>query len=127
MLDSLYIAWKYLVFNKARSATLIACITLIAVLPLALEVVLDESERQLVRRADIELNVLEDGADLAALEVHRALHAFRIDRTRAHPFFDRELNVGVTATVLRDERQTHAILQMPREQILSTEMREQLP
>jgi putative ABC transport system permease protein len=52
MIDSFYIAWKYLLFNKARSATLVACITLIAVLPLALEIILDESERQLVKRAE---------------------------------------------------------------------------
>ena len=52
MIDSFYIAWKYLVFSKARSATLVACITLIAVLPLALEVILDESEHQLVERAE---------------------------------------------------------------------------
>ena len=39
MSDSLYIAWKYLVFNKVRSAILVACITLIAVLPLALEII----------------------------------------------------------------------------------------
>ena len=51
MIDSFYIAWKYLFFSKARSATLVACITLIAVLPLALEIVLDESEHQLVERA----------------------------------------------------------------------------
>ncbi|MEN8800889.1 MAG: ABC transporter permease, partial [Thiogranum sp.] len=52
MIDSFYIAWKYLLFSKARSATLIACITLIAVLPLALEIILDESEHQLVERAE---------------------------------------------------------------------------
>ena len=52
MIDSFYIAWKYLSFSKARSATLIACITLIAVLPLALEIILDESEHQLVERAE---------------------------------------------------------------------------
>ena len=50
MIDSFYIAWKYLLFSKARSATLVACITLIAVLPLALEIILDESEHQLVER-----------------------------------------------------------------------------
>jgi len=52
VIDSFYIAWKYLLFSKARSATLVACITLIAVLPLALEIVLDESEHQLVERAE---------------------------------------------------------------------------
>jgi putative ABC transport system permease protein len=51
VIDSFYIAWKYLLFSKARSTTLVACITLIAVLPLALEIILDESEHQLVERA----------------------------------------------------------------------------
>jgi putative ABC transport system permease protein len=51
MIDSLYIAWKYLSFNKARTATLVACVTLIAVLPLALQLLLTESERQLLSRA----------------------------------------------------------------------------
>ena len=52
MIDSLYIAWKYISFYKARTATLVACVTLIAVLPLALELLLDESERQLLSRAE---------------------------------------------------------------------------
>jgi len=52
MIDSLYIAWRYLGFNKARSLTLVTCVTLIAFLPLALELLLDESERQLVSRAE---------------------------------------------------------------------------
>jgi len=51
MMDSLYIAWKYLAYSKARTATLVGCIVLIAFLPLALELLLDESERQLVSRA----------------------------------------------------------------------------
>jgi putative ABC transport system permease protein len=52
MIDSLYIAWRYVTFNKVRTATLIACVTLIAILPLTLEVLLAESERQLLSRAD---------------------------------------------------------------------------
>jgi len=51
-MDSLYIAWKYLSFSKLRTATLVACVTLIAVLPLALQVLLAESERQLLARAE---------------------------------------------------------------------------
>jgi len=51
MIDSLYIAWRYVVFNRAKTVTLIACITLIAFLPLALELLLGESERQLMSRA----------------------------------------------------------------------------
>ena len=38
MTSIFYIAWRYLTFNKVRTATLIACVTLIAVVPLALEV-----------------------------------------------------------------------------------------
>ena len=51
MLDSLYIAWKYVRFNKVKTITLIACITLILSLPVALELLLNESERQLMSRA----------------------------------------------------------------------------
>jgi len=50
-MHALFLAWQYLVFNKIRSLTLVACVTLIAVLPLSLEVLLDESERQLLSRA----------------------------------------------------------------------------
>ena len=52
MIDSLYVAWRYLSFNWGRSVTLIACVTLIALLPLSLEQLLDESERQLLARAE---------------------------------------------------------------------------
>jgi putative ABC transport system permease protein len=51
MLNSLYIAWKYISFHKIRTATLVACITLISFLPLSLQLLLDESERQLMSRA----------------------------------------------------------------------------
>ena len=52
MIDSLYIAWKYVTHNRVKSLTLIACVTLILVLPLALELLLNESQRQLLSRAD---------------------------------------------------------------------------
>ena len=51
MIDSLYIAWKYLSFNKVKTATLVGCILLIAFLPIALELLLNESEEQLLSRA----------------------------------------------------------------------------
>lgn len=50
-MDSLYLAWRYLSFYKARSLVLICCITIIAALPLVLETLVDESERQLSIRA----------------------------------------------------------------------------
>lgn len=50
-MDSLYLAWRYLSFYKTRSLVLICCITIIAALPLVLETLVDESERQLSSRA----------------------------------------------------------------------------
>jgi putative ABC transport system permease protein len=51
LINSLYIAWHYVVFNKVRTATLVACITLIAFLPMALQLVLAESQQLLQSRA----------------------------------------------------------------------------
>jgi hypothetical protein len=52
MMDSLYLAWQYIRFNKFKTIILVASITLIAVLPLILETLLTESERQLLDRAE---------------------------------------------------------------------------
>ena len=51
MLNTFFIAWKYITYNKVKTATLVACITLISFLPLALQLLLTESERQLMSRA----------------------------------------------------------------------------
>jgi putative ABC transport system permease protein len=51
MIDSFYIAWKYIGYNKIKTAVLVACITLISFLPFALQLLLNESERQLMSRA----------------------------------------------------------------------------
>lgn len=51
MLDSFYLAWKYIVYHRIKTAVLIACVTLIAFLPFALQLLLNESERQLMSRA----------------------------------------------------------------------------
>ncbi len=52
MTNSFYIAWRYIAFNKVRTATLVACVTLIAVVPLVLQLLLAESEAQLLSRAE---------------------------------------------------------------------------
>jgi putative ABC transport system permease protein len=67
MIDSLFLAWKYLNYNKLRSATLIACITLISFLPASLNLLLDESELQLMSRA--ESTPLVVGAKGSALDL----------------------------------------------------------
>ncbi len=51
MIDNLYLAWRYVRFNRVKFWTLVACITLVAFLPIALELLLDESEKQLLSRA----------------------------------------------------------------------------
>jgi putative ABC transport system permease protein len=51
-MDSFYIAWKYLSRNRIKAVTLVSCIVLIAFLPIALELLLGESEKQLMSRAD---------------------------------------------------------------------------
>ncbi len=51
-MDSLYLAWCYLRFYKTRFIILVACITIIGTLPLALELLVNESERQLSLRAE---------------------------------------------------------------------------
>ena len=50
-MDSLYIAWKYIAYHRIKTAVLITCVTLIAFLPFALQLLLNESERQLMSRA----------------------------------------------------------------------------
>lgn len=67
MIDTLYIAWKYITYNKKKTFILVCCITIIAALPLALEVLLNESERQLALRA--ESSPLLIGAKGSALDL----------------------------------------------------------
>lgn len=51
MIDSLYLAWRYIVFNRIKTITLILCISLVSFLPFALKTLLKESEHQLLSRA----------------------------------------------------------------------------
>jgi putative ABC transport system permease protein len=46
-----YLAWRYLSHHKARSLILIACLSLLAILPLGLHTLLDEGERSMTARA----------------------------------------------------------------------------
>ena len=69
-MHSIYLAWTYIRYNIGKTATLVACVTLIALLPLALEVLLRESERQLQSRA--ESTPLIIGAKGSALDL--AMH-----------------------------------------------------
>ena len=65
MFDSFYLAWKYIKFNKVKTAALIACITLVGSLPVSLNALLAESEQQLMQRARVTpLIVGSKGSDL---------------------------------------------------------------
>ena len=77
-MDSLYVAWKYICFHKMRSVTLVACISLVAFLPFALELMLDESERQLSARA-VETPIVI-GAKGSALDLVMSSVYFSDDR-----------------------------------------------
>jgi len=52
MSDVLFLAWRYLRFNRGKTAVLIASISLILFLPAALQVVVREGARTLTARAD---------------------------------------------------------------------------
>ncbi len=69
-MHSVYLAWTYIRYNRGKTATLVACVTLIALLPLALELLLRERERQLQSRA--ESTPLLIGAKGSALDL--AMH-----------------------------------------------------
>lgn len=51
MIDSLYIAWRYLCFHRIKTTILIASITLMIYLPAGVDALVDESAEQLRRRA----------------------------------------------------------------------------
>lgn len=51
MIDSFYIAWRYIVYYRLRTAILVSSLSLIAVLPLTLQILLAEAEQQLLERA----------------------------------------------------------------------------
>ena len=67
MKDILYIAWQYLSHNRVKTGILVACITIILALPIALEIILNQSEKQLMSRA--EATPLIVGAKGSALDL----------------------------------------------------------
>ncbi|MDD5035539.1 MAG: hypothetical protein PHE55_12360 [Methylococcaceae bacterium] len=52
MQHDFYLAWRYLRHHRTRSLILIVCLSLLAVLPLALHILLDEGERLMTARAE---------------------------------------------------------------------------
>ena len=79
---------------------------------------------ELMRRADVELDVLEDRRDVAVAEVQRALRAQRVERARGHPLLDRDVEHVLARVPREHERDADAVLEMAVEQVLATERRE---
>jgi len=75
MTDILYLAWRYLRFNRGKTAVLIASISLILFLPAALQVVVREAARSLTARADA--TPLLVGAPGSAVDLTLAALYFR--------------------------------------------------
>jgi len=51
MIQSLYLAWRYILYHKVKTIILVASITLIIYLPIVLNILVTESEVQLMERA----------------------------------------------------------------------------
>ncbi|MGH8614104.1 MAG: ABC transporter permease [Gammaproteobacteria bacterium] len=81
MIDSFYLAWKYIRFNQLRTATLVSCVTLIAFLPPALQRLLGESEREFMSRA--QFTPLIVGAKGRALDLVMSALYFSDDAPQA--------------------------------------------
>jgi len=92
MIDSFYLAWKYIRFNKVRTATLIACVTLIAFLPPALQRLLEESEREFMSRA--QSTPLIVGAKGSALDLVMSALYFSDDAPQAITLGNRDMVQG---------------------------------
>jgi len=52
MLNSLYLAWRYILFHKIKTLILVVSITLIIYLPIGLNILMSQSEQQLMERAN---------------------------------------------------------------------------
>ena len=83
-MDSIYIAWKYISCNRIKSAVLVACITLISFRPRALQLLLDESERQLMSRAVSTPLIVGAQRTTSICRQTRPTHNYLLN---LHPFF----------------------------------------
>ena len=98
-MHSFYLAWKYLGFNRLRSSILIACITLIATLPLALELIMNESERQLFSRAQVTPMLLGAKGSALDLVMNSLYFADEVPQTIPLSAVDEVLQTGLAAAI----------------------------
>ena len=84
MNGSLYLAWRYLVYHRLKTAVLLLSITVILFVPVGLRVLLDQSAQQLTRRAEVTPLVI--GARGSALELVLNTLYFGTDEPRPVPY-----------------------------------------
>jgi len=100
LIDSLYIAWKYIRFYRLRSLILVTCVALIAILPLSLQLLLEESEQQLLSRA--ETTPLVIGAKGSSL-----------DLVMSSLYFSNEVPMPITARTAEEVTATGLAIAIP--------------
>jgi len=98
-MHSFYLAWKYLGFNRLRSSILVACIALIATLPLALELIMHESERQLLSRAQVTPMLLGAKGSALDLVMNSLYFADEIPQTIPLSAVDKVMQTGLAAAI----------------------------
>ncbi len=76
---------------------------------------------EVMRRADVELDVLQDRRHVAVPELQRLLRAPRVDRARRHPFLDRDLLHLLAFASGVHERHPDPILQVAVQEPLAAE------
>ncbi|MEE8477864.1 MAG: ABC transporter permease [Gemmatimonadales bacterium] len=84
MNGSLYLAWRYLVYHRLKTAVLLLSITVILFVPVGLRVLVDQSAQQLTRRAGATPLVI--GARGSALELVLNTLYFGTDEPRPVPY-----------------------------------------
>jgi len=77
--NSLFVAWRYLAYHRARSAVLVVALAIIVFVPVFLDAVAKQSQRQLTARADATPLLL--GASGSALDL--GWDAAAVNRLRA--------------------------------------------
>ena len=97
MMDSLYIAWRYVLYHSVKTVTLAAAIVVITLLPAALQVVVDEGEKQLSARAD--RTPLLIGARGSALDL--VMNSLYFSTHRPDPIAYRDAQLDLTFFIMR--------------------------
>jgi len=84
LIETFYLAWRYLAFHKLKTCILVTSVGLIVYLPIGLRVLVDQSSRQLTARAQATPLVI--GAKGSQLELVLNTLYFRSDYPEVQPY-----------------------------------------